>query len=92
VIFARLESGETPGEYISIFFWGSIKKLSYETYRDKFDKYEYGNIFDDVTRQIKVLSDITHHKYQLINRGVIFLVIMLSQVLILLILKVFAWS
>lgn len=92
VIFARLESGETPGQYISIFFWGSIKKLSYKTYRDKFEEYEYRNIVDDVTRQIKILADIAHDKYQSINRGVIFLIIMLLQVLGLLILKLYVWS
>ena len=90
VIFARLESGETPGQYISIFFWGSVKKLSYETYRQKFDESGYANIVDDVLRQIKVLSDITHNKYESINRGVIFLIIMLLQVFSLLILKLFA--
>lgn len=92
VIFARLDSGETPGEYHSIFYWESIKRLSYETYRGKFDEYEYGNVVDDVTRQIKVLSDIAHDKYQSINYGVIFVIIMLLQVLSLLILKLFAWS
>lgn len=92
VIFARIESGETPGQYISIFFWGSIKKLSYETYRNKFREYEYDNVVDDVIRQIKVLSDIAHDKYRLINYGVICLTIMLLQVFILLILKLFVWS
>lgn len=92
VIFARLESTETPGEYISILFWSSIKKLSYETYRDKFEEYEYGKIDDDVIRQIKVLSDIAPDKYRSINRGVVFLTIMLLQVLVLLILKLFALS
>ena len=92
VISARLESGETSGEYISIFFWGSIKRLSYDTYRRKFDEYEYGNIVDDVIRQIKVLSDIADDKYRSINRGITCLTIMLLQILVLLLLKLFVWS
>jgi hypothetical protein len=92
VIFARLDSGETRGQYISIFYWASIRELSPEIYKSKFDDYEYEKIVDDVIRQIKVLSAIVHDKYRSVNHGVISIGIMLLQVLVLLILKLFAWS
>jgi hypothetical protein len=92
VLLARLESGEKKGQYVSIFYWGSIRELSYETYKNKFDEYEYVKIVDDVMQQIKVLSNIVYDKYQLINRGVFCIEVMLIQVFILLILKSFVRS
>ncbi len=92
VIWARLDSGEKPGKYNSLLFWGSINKMALGTYQENIGKTTSDQITNDLTSQIKTLSKIVIDKYSLINKCVILVIIMLFQIFALLILKLFTWE
>ena len=77
-LLSFLHSGERPGEYRSLIFFGSIADMSPEAYINKIQEFDRDSLVVDFARQIHLLSGAVRQKFQAANYSFLFLFLGIS--------------
>lgn len=73
VVIAFLKSGSKPGDYFSLLYFGSICDLELDAYLKKVCNITKESFYDDLGRQIHLLSKELIKKFRLVNWSLGFL-------------------